>query len=334
MKISFFDMKEKEEISFLKKYLKNHTLKFFSQSIHDVPLDQYEDSEIISVFIYSETKKEILSKLKKLKCVLTRSTGFDHIDTNYCSMKKIAVGNVPLYGENTVAEHTFALMLNLARNVHKSYLREKEGNFSIDGLRGFDLKGKTLGILGVGHIGLHVIKMARGFGMNVIAYDINQNHFLAEVMHYSYATQEEVLKKADILSLHMPLNNHTKHIINEETLSLTRKGIHIINTSRGGLIDSEALYNFLKKGHIGGVGLDVIEGEEYIVHEEELIENKEKHNEIAQLMITKEIMKHENVIFTPHNAFNSQEALKRILESTIENINSFESKGEVKFSIS
>ncbi len=333
MKITFFDIKEEEEISFLKKKLKKHNIQFFSESIQEVPLEKFKDSEIICVFIYSEVNQMILKKLKKLKCVLTRSTGFDHIDTSFCSKNNIFVGNVPFYGENTVAEHTFALMLNLARNVHKSYLREKKGDFSIDGLRGFDLKGKTLGILGVGHIGLHVIKMARGFGMNVLAYDINQNHFLSEVLHYSYASFDEILKQSDIISLHMPLNTYTKHILDDKTLSLTKKGVTIINTSRGELIDSQALYTYLKSGHIGGAGLDVIEGEEHITHEDELIGNKEKHEEIAQLMTNKEILKHENVIFTPHNAFNSHEAVRRILLATIDNIEEFEERKKVKYAI-
>jgi D-lactate dehydrogenase len=333
MNIVFFDMKEKEEINFLRKRLKGHELTFFSRGSHEVPISEYKNCEILVVFVYSQVTSAILKKLPKLTCVLSQSTGFDHIDTQYCAKKKIVVGHVPLYGENTVAEHTFALMLNLSRNVHKSYLREKKGDFSIDGLRGFDLKGKTLGVLGIGHIGLHVIKMARGFGMNVLAYDINQDHFLAEVMHYSYASMEEVLKKSDIITLHMPLNKYTKYTLNSETLALTKKGVNIINTSRGGLIDSKALYEYLKKGHISGAGLDVLDGEEYISHEDELIGNKEKHNEIAQLMINKEILKHENVIFTPHNAFNSKEAIERILITTVENIKEFEESGDVKFRV-
>ncbi len=333
MKISFFDMKNKDEINFIKSKLKGHKLKFFEKPCHQVPTREYKDTEILVVFIYSQVREDILTKLPKLKTVLTQSTGFDHIDCNYCRENKIEVGNVPFYGENTVAEHTFALMLNLARNVHKSYMREKTGDFSIEGLRGFDLKGKTLGVLGVGHIGLHVIKMAVGFGMNVIAYDINEDHFLEEVMHFKYGSVEEVLEKSDLISLHMPLNKYTQHFLNDDKLRQTKKGVIIINTSRGGLIDSKALYKFLVNGHIGGAGLDVIEGEELISHEDELIGNEEKHKEIAQLMLDKEILKHENVIFTPHNAFNSKEAVERILTSTCENIENFELKKEVKFKI-
>ncbi|MCA9459123.1 MAG: hydroxyacid dehydrogenase [Nanoarchaeota archaeon] len=333
MEIAFFDIKDKVGINYFKKNLKEHKLIFFEEAIQDVPTRKYKNAQIIVVFIYSNFSKQIIDKLPKLKLILTQSTGFDHIDIQYCKEKGIQVGYVPYYGENTVAEHTFALMLNLSRKVHKSYLRTVHDDFSIDGLRGFDLKGKVLGIIGVGHIGLHVIRIAKGFGMHVKAFDINNDSFLSEVLHFDYASLDEILKTSDIITLHMPLNKNTYHFLDENRLKMTKKGVIIINTSRGALINTNTLYNFLKKGHIGGAALDVIEGEEHISHEDELLNNPKLQEKLTQIIMDKNIFKMDNVIFTPHNAFNSQEALNRIMETTIENINTFKSNGEVKYKI-
>jgi len=332
MEISIFDIKEKFQKDFLKKNLKGHKLSFFEESIQDVPTRNFKNSQVVIVFIYSNFTKNIMDKLPKLKCILTQSTGFDHIDINYAKLKNIEVGTVPFYGENTVAEHTFALILNLSRKVHKSYLRTMDGNFDIDGLRGFDLKGKTLGIIGVGHIGLHVIKMAKGFGMHVKAYDINEDHFISEVLHYKYAELDEILKTSDIISLHMPINKNTFHFLDENKLKKIKKGAYVVNTSRGGLIDTKALYKYLKNGHLGGVGLDVIEGEELVSNEEKLLLDDKRLSDLRQIVLDEEIFKMENVIFTPHNAFNSIEAIERIMQTTVDNLNSFEKNKIVKFS--
>lgn len=333
MEITFFDIKDKKEESYFKKKLKNHKLRFFNKPIEKVSIKDFKNSEIIVVFIHSQVSSQIIDELPKLKAILTQSTGFDHIDINYASKKNIVVGNVPFYGENTVAEHTFALILNLSRKVHKSYLRTIHDDFSINGLEGFDLKGKTLGIIGVGHIGLHIIRIAKGFGMHVKAYDINHNTFLSEVLHYEYSSLEEVLKSSDIITLHIPLNKNTNHFIDENKLKITKKGVYIINTSRGQIIDTDALYKYLKKGHIAGAGLDVIEGEELISHEDELLNNPKVHEELTQIMKNKKIFEMNNVIFTPHNAFNSKEAINRIRETTIENIESFMNNKEIKYKV-
>lgn len=332
MEISFFDMKDQKEKSFFEKNLKNCKLNFFSEPIQEIPLNKLKNTEIAVVFIHSKVSKKILKQLPKLKLIITQSTGFDHIDTAFCKQNNIEVGFVPTYGENTVAEHTFALMLNLSRHVHKSYLRTKNSNFSIEGLRGFDLKGKTLGIFGTGHIGFHVIKIAKGFGMHVKAYDIKKDNFLSEVLHFEYAEIDEILKTSDIISLHMPLNKHTKHFINEEKIKKTKKGVIIINTSRGDLIETDALYKYLKNKHIAGAGLDVIEGEEYISHEDELINNSEMCGKINQVIKDKAIFNMENVIFTPHNAFNSNEAVTKIMQTTLENIDKFRKEKQPKYS--
>lgn len=317
MKIAFFDMK-KWEIDYLKSKIKGNKLMFFEEHIDDLDIKKFKDVDAISVFITSPVDKKIISSLSKLKLIATRSTGFDHIDLKECKKKKILVSNVPFYGENTVAEHAFALLLSLSRNIHRSYLRTQKDDFSIEGLTGFDLKDKTLGIIGGGHIGVHMAKMARGFDMNVLVYDINQNEFLSDIVGFQYAELNELLKKSDVVSLHLPYNKHTHHLIGKKEFSLMKKDSYLINTSRGGIVDTEALYNSLRNGKLAGAGLDVIEGENLVLDEKELLHRTQ--NEWNQIVTDHKIFDMPNVIFTPHNAFNSKEALIRILNTTIENI--------------
>jgi D-lactate dehydrogenase len=256
--------------------------------------------------------------------ISTRSTGFDHIDLKECSERNITVCNVPFYGENTVAEHTFALILALSRNIHKTYVRTIINNFSLEGLRGFDLKGKTIGIVGAGHIGLHVIRMAKGFGMNALAFDLRRDNFLSEVLGFEYCTPEDLFRRSDIVSLHAPLNEHTKHMINRSTFRTFKKGSVLINTSRGGLIDTEALIEALDSGILCGAGLDVLEGEELLKEEKQLLHDKLKQDTIKGLILSQNLLSRENVVYTPHNAFNSHESVMRILETSLQNITSFQ----------
>lgn len=325
MKIAFFEIQGWEK-RFFKKTLKGHTLEFIKEELSEDNVDKYKDYDVISVFIYSEVTKKIIKHLPKLKLVTSRSTGFDHIDTAYCQKKSITVCNVPFYGENTVAEHTFALILALSRNVHKSYLRTLRNDFTITGLKGFDLKGKTLGVIGAGHIGLHVIRIAKGFGMEVITFDPHQNTFLEEVLDYKYVTLEKLLQKSDIISLHVPYNKHTHHLINKDNISLVKKGTILINTSRGGIIDTEALIEALDKEIIAGAGLDVLEGEELIMEEKELLYDKNNVKALRDVVRDRILLSKDNVVFTPHIAFYSQEALERIIETTANNILEFHNK--------
>jgi len=322
MKIAFFEIKNWEK-HFLKKRLKEHSLKFYKEPLSAGHIQEIKDFDIVSVFIYSKIDKQIIQKLPKLKLITTRSTGFDHIDLKECKKRKITVCNVPFYGENTVAEHTFALILSLSRNIHKAYIRTLRENYTIEGLKGFDLKGKTLGVIGTGHIGLHVIKIAKGFGMNVLAYDVNKNKFLAEVLGFEYVPLEELLKKSDIITLHVPYNKFTHHLINKNTIKLIKKGAILINTSRGGVVDTDALIEALDKKILAGAGLDVLEGEELIKEEKQLLYDKNKIKVLGNLFKDHILLSKDNVVFTPHIAFYSQEALERILETTVQNIIAF-----------
>lgn len=322
MKIAIFEISGWEQ-EYLKSQLEPmHQVQFFEDQIQDIDPKLYADSEVISVFIYSKVSPQIISSLPNLKLISTRSTGFDHIDSEFAKSKNIQVLNVPFYGENTVAEHTFALILSLSRNVHKSYARSLRDDYTIDGLMGFDLKGKTIGIIGGGHIGQHVIRIAKGFGMEVLVYDLNQDNFLSEVLDYKYATLNELLSESDIISLHVPYNKHTHHLINSDNIKLIKPGAILINTARGGVVDLDALLYALDNKILAGAGLDVIEGEELIQEEKELLTNQKNPEKIAQLIKEHILIKKDNVVFTPHIAFYSREALQRILDTTIENINS------------
>lgn len=318
MHIAFFEATEKDE-AYISERLLGHELFFFKEALNETTAHQAQHCEVISVFIYSTVTEAVLGQLPETKAILTRSTGFEHIDLAACTTRGIVVENVPFYGENTVAEHTFALILALSRNVHKSYARGQKGDFSIDGLMGFDLKDKTLGVIGTGHIGLHVIRIAKGFGMHVLAFDTQKNTFLSEVLHFKYAPLEDVLAHSDIITLHVPYNDHTHHLINRDTIHKVKRGALLINTARGGIIENEALIEALDEGILSGAGLDVLEGEEIIKEESQCVptgcETDQEQHQKNQALLSRD-----NVVFTPHIGFYSEEALARILDTTIENI--------------
>ncbi len=322
MRIIFFEIKGWEK-SFLKRNLKGHYLEFYGEQLNLENAKKAKDFDAISIFIYSKMDSQTLENLPKLKLIVTRSTGFDHIDLKSCKRRRITVCNVPFYGENTVAEHTFALILSLSRNIHKSYLRTLRRDFSTEGLKGFDLKGKTLGVIGAGHIGLHVIRIAKSFGMKVLAHDINQDEFLAEVLGFEYVSFKELLNKSDIITLHVPYNKHTHHLINRDTINMIKKGAILINTSRGGVVSTEALIEALDRKILSGVGLDVLEGEDLIKEEKQLLYDQKKMKDLVKLVRDDILLSRDNLVFTPHIAFYSNEALERILETTVQNITAF-----------
>ena len=320
MKLAFLELQDWEQ-----KYLRGridgaHELVALREVLEDKHLSRIADAEIVSPFIYSKLTAARLANLPKLKMVATRSTGFDHIDIAECAKRGIMVCNVPFYGENTVAEHTFALILALSRKVHEAFVRVRAGNFSLDGLRGFDLKDKTIGVIGAGRIGLHVIRIARGFGMKVLAFDVKRDNFWAEVLGFEYADLNDLLGRSDIITLHAPYNRHTHHLINRDNIDKIKRGAILINTARGGLVNTDALLKALDDGILAGAGLDVLEGEETIYEESALLGDAVNPEKLRTALQNHVILKKPNVVFTPHNAFNSQEALERILDTTAENI--------------
>jgi D-lactate dehydrogenase len=198
-----------------------------------------------------------------------------------------------------------------------------KGDFSLEGLQGFDLKGKTLGVVGAGHIGLHVIKMAKGFGMDVLVFDVRKNVFLSEVLDFHYVPLEDLLCHADIVSLHVPYTPSTHHLMNRQTFRRMKRGALLINTARGGLVETEALVWALDEGIVGGAGLDVLEGEELVKEERQLLSKDFSKEKLATALRNHILLHRENVVITPHIAFDSREALQRILETTVANIAGF-----------
>jgi D-lactate dehydrogenase len=296
---------------------------FIPEPLTETTAATARQADIVSVFIYSTLTRALLNRLRRAKFIATRSTGFDHIDLATCRTRKIPVSNVPAYGENTVAEHTFALILSLSRNVHKAYVRTVKGDFSLGGLQGFDLKGKTLGVIGAGRIGMHVIKMAKGFGMEVLAYDSRRDAFLSEVLDFRYVLLPELLRRADIVSLHVPYMPATHHVMNRERFRMMKRGALLINTARGSLVDTHALVGALDEGIISGAGLDVFEGEDLVKEERQLLESDFPKERLITALKTHILLHRENVVITPHIAFDSREALQRILDTTISNINGY-----------
>ena len=323
--IAFTEVEDSWEADYLKKNFPEANLLLFDRPAQDIK-GKLSEVNLLSVFIKSRMDRTLLDSLPKLGFITTRSTGYDHIDLKAAAEKNIIVSNVPVYGENTVAEHTFALILSLSRNLRKAYLRTVQNNFSIKGLRGFDLKGKTLGVVGTGHIGLHVIRMGAGFGMKVIASDVRKQTFLSEVLNFEYAPFEDLLKRSDIITLHVPYLPGTRHLMNQKTIRLIKRGAILINTARGGLVETGALVKALDEGILSGAGLDVLEEEEYLLEEKRLLEGfeTEEHWRRLQTTLKNHVLLHrENVVYTPHMAFYSCEAVRRILDTTIENIRSF-----------
>jgi D-lactate dehydrogenase len=323
MKVAFLEIKDWER-AYLEKRLPGVECFFTEKKLEPELLPELRDCAVLSPFIYSQVSDQVLQGLPALRLVATRSTGYDHVDVAACGARNVVVANVPSYGENTVAEHTFALILSLSRKIHQSYMRVSRGDFSLEGLTGFDLKEKTLGVVGAGKIGLHVIKIGRGFGMRVLAYDASRNPFLRELLGFEYAGIDELLAASDIVTLHIPYSVAAHHFMDRDKFRKMKRGALFINTARGRLVDTEALLEALESGQVGGAGLDVVEGEELIQEEEQLLQPQSQSLEKLQAVVrTHVLFRHENVIFTPHNAFNSREALERILDTTVENIRGF-----------
>ncbi len=322
VKVAFLEV-EKWEIEKFRARLRGVDAGFFQETLQEVDRGQIADVEGLSVFIYSRVGGEVVESLPALKLIATRSTGFDHIDLRACRRRGVTVMNVPFYGENTVAEHTFGLILALSRNIHKAYVRTVRHDFSLEDLQGFDLKGKTIGVIGAGRIGLHVIRMAKGFGMEALAHDIRQDPFIAEVLGFKYVGLDDLLSGSDVVSLHAPYDESTHHIINGDSVRRIKRGALLINTARGGLVDTEALIWALDQGILRGAGLDVLEGEDLMMEEGYVLRKAYSADVLRTFVRNEMLLRREDVVVTPHNAFNSREAAMRILETTAANIQGF-----------
>jgi D-lactate dehydrogenase len=280
------------------------------------------EAELVSVFaVGSEVSAAALDKMPKVRFIATRSAGFDHIDLKACQERGIVVSSVPRYGETTVAEHTFALMLALSRRIFQSYQRTERMNFDRSGLQGFDLAGKTLGIVGTGNIGRRVAEIGRGFRLKVVAYDVAPDGKWAEKLGVTYVSSlADLLRTSDIISLHVPALPETHHLLNGKTMPLIKPGAILINTARGSLIDTNALLLALQRGQLWGVGLDVLEEENDAYDRVAFLGSEPDQEQVLTLLRNHLLVTQQNVIITPHNAFNSAEAVREIFLTTIDNI--------------
>ncbi|NQU82450.1 MAG: hydroxyacid dehydrogenase [Parcubacteria group bacterium] len=324
--VSFLGVEKWEEEYLVEKLksIKNLSPVFYLKSLDNAVLKKIQNTEILCGFVWSEIDKKVIDRLSKLKFIVTMSTGFDHIDLSACKGRGIKVSNVPFYGENTVAEHTFALILALSRKIYESVERTKQGDFTLDGLQGFDLKGKTIGIIGLGHIGRKVAEIASGFGMQIVASDPKKDLKFANKLKIKYKTLDYLLSNSDIISLHAPYSKETHHLISKKNISRIKKGALLINTARGGLVDAEALIMALDKNILSGAGIDVLEEECFIKEEKELLTKPFQKTCDLRTVLRGHLLTHnKKVLVTPHNAFNSKEALLRILDTTVENIKGY-----------
>jgi D-lactate dehydrogenase len=298
----------------------------FGHTLHFIESRLVEDTAMLAAgfpavcsFVNDRLNRRVLEQLANggVKIIALRSAGYNHVDLEAAAKLGIAVVRVPEYSPHAVAEHTVALILALNRKVHRSFNRVRELNFSLDGLVGFDLFGKTVGVVGMGRIGTVFARIMRGFGCRVLAVDQRQDDTLARELGLSYVTMRELLSAADILSLHVPLTPETKHLLDREAFELMKPGVMLVNTGRGGLIETRALISALKSGAVGYAGLDVYEEEEGVFFQD-LSELGIQDDLLARLLTFP------NVIITSHQAFLTREALSNIATTTLQNLRDFE----------
>ncbi len=325
MRFAFFDAKPYDIASF-EKYGKEDdiTFKFFETKLSVDTVELAHGFDGVCVFVNDTVDKNVIDKLAEygVKLIALRCAGYNNVDLKYAK-GKITVVRVPAYSPYAVAEHTMAMLLTSVRRIHKAYIRTKDFNFSLNGLTGFDLHGKTMGIVGTGKIGRVFIDICRGFGMKILAYD----KYPAENSDYNYVTLDEVFEKSDIISFHCPLTKETDQMVNEKSIKKMKKGVIIINTSRGALINAEALLEGIKARQIGGACLDVYE------EESDLFFN-DFSNHIVDDDTLARLISMPNVIVTSHQAFLTEEALSNIAETTIRNITEFFDTGKCENEIS
>ncbi|MDO7976142.1 2-hydroxyacid dehydrogenase [Oceanotoga teriensis] len=321
MKIAIFSTKE-YDIEFLNKANENfgnvHELKFFETKLNKETALLANDFEVVSAFVNDDLSRETIEILSrgKTKLIAQRAAGYNNIDLKALKEFGIKAVRVPAYSPNAVAEYTIAMMLSLNRKIHRAYDRAREKNFSLKGLMGFDMKGKTVGIIGTGKIGMNVARILKGFDCNIIAYDKYPNPDCEEFC-VEYTDLDSIFEKSDIITIHSPLVPETYHIINKRAISLMKDGVMIINTSRGELFDTQAVIDGIKSRKIGSVGMDVYEEESDIFFED--LSDKVVEDDLLSILLT-----FPNVIVTGHQAFFTDTAMNNIAYVTLENISEYE----------
>lgn len=323
IKIAFFDTKEYDKEIF-ELYNKNYKfdITYFESMLNKETALLANGYDVVCVFVNDVVDKETIDILKGcgVKLIALRCAGFNNVELNALDDTIKAV-RVPAYSPHAVAEHAVALLLEIDRKIYKAYQRTKKYNFTLNGLLGFDIYGKTVGVIGTGKIGKEFIKIMKGFGANILAYDLYEDEKAAEEIGFKYVVLDELLENSDIISLHCPLTKENTDMINVETINKMKPGVIIINTSRGGLIDSDSLIKELETGKIGGVGLDVFDEEsEYFLND---MSGEYKRN--ANLSI---LLSMPNVIITSHQGYFTKEALNKIAQDTCENVKEYFETGK------
>jgi D-lactate dehydrogenase len=315
VRIAFFDTKPYDRDFFDRANKQYHfDIRYFSPRLSDETVPLASGFDAVCVFVNDDVSASVVQQLYEngVKMVALRSAGYNNVDLK-AVLEKLHVVRVPAYSPHAVAEHTLALILGLNRKTHKAYARTREGNFSINGLMGFDLNGKTAGIIGTGKIGREVIKILRGLSMEVLAYDVYPNRQAEEELGFRYTDLDELYSSSDIVSLHCPLTPENVYMINRQSIGRMKKGVVVINTGRGKLINTRDLIHGLKTGQIGGAGLDVYEEEDEYFFED-----------LSGTILTDDVLARlltfPNVIITSHQAFFTREALNAIASTTLENI--------------
>jgi D-lactate dehydrogenase len=319
MKIAFFSTKPYDK-EFFEKYNQAHQIDFYEVALNEQSVRLAEGADVVCVFVNDQLNNPVIDALKDygIQLIALRCAGFNNVDLAAARNANIKIVRVPAYSPYAVAEHALALIMTLNRKTHKAYNRVREGNFSLENLTGFDLYHKTVGVIGTGKIGGIFAKIMLGLGCKVLAYDMFQDEHLTAA-GINYVSFEELLTQADIISLHCPLTESTHHLINAEALAQMKKGVMLINTSRGALIDTQVVVEALKSKKVGYLGIDVYEQEENIFFND-LSEQILQDDTLARLMIFP------NVLITSHQGFLTEEALTQIAITTLQNISDFEHK--------
>ena len=323
MRIAVFSSKPYDQETLLAANVAhNHKLDFFEAALNVHTCSLAEEADALCVFVNDQVDAKLLRCVagRGVKIIALRCAGFNNVDLNTAKGLGITVVRVPAYSPYAVAEHAVAMMLTLNRKIHRAYNRVREGNFSLNGLLGFDMHGKTVGIIGTGRIGAVLAKILVGFGCTVLAEDLYQNPDCL-VLGVQYVEREALLAQSDIISLHCPLTPDTRHLINTQSITHMKPGVMLINTGRGALVDTKAVIAGLKSRQIGGLAMDVYEQEEGLFFEDH-------SNEIIQDDLLERLISFPNVLITSHQGYFTREALSAIAETTLNNLSQLE-RGEV-----
>lgn len=318
VKVAFFDTKSYDESSFNKVNQKyGYDIKYFKGHLNINNVTLTKGMDVACIFVNAVADAPVIDELvaNGVKLIALRCAGYNNVDLN-AARNRIKVVRVPAYSPYAVAEHTLALMLTLNRKTHRAYNRTREGNFALSGLMGFDMHGKTAGIIGTGKIAKILIKTLRSMGMEILAYDLFPDNDFAAREGIKYVSLDELYANSDIISLHCPLTKETEYIINDEAIAKMKNGVMMINTGRGKLIDTQALIKGLKSKKIGSAGLDVYEEESEYFFED-------RSNRVMDDDVLARLLSFNNVVVTSHQAFFTQEALENIAETTLKNIQDF-----------